>query len=212
MAAVGVGLGAFFAPYRAVRGDNPAAGADKTNPPASEEAARALEAKLQVLSDSQAKLPKDLKPVVITEVEANSYLKSRGQGFLPPGVSNPEVHINPGQVSATASVDLSQLNQTVAKADDWQGKTLSWLFKEKQRVSATGKLETGNGQGTLKITSIMVGNVQLPDWMVDWALQNYVNSRSSVDLTKPFTLPDHVTHIVLAPGQATFYRSPDKQR
>ncbi len=177
----------------------------------SEAAARALEAKIQVLSDLNPVPRTHLKPVVITQPEANSYLKYRGQEFLPQGVTHPEVQIHSDHLSAAADVDLARLNQSSGKSEDWQTKSLAWLFREKQRVSARGKLESGNGQGKLTITSITVGQVELPQWLVDWMIDNYVQPRSHVDLRKPFALPDHVTRVELGPGRATFYRSSDEK-
>jgi hypothetical protein len=36
--------------------------------------------------------------------------------------------------------------------------------------------------------------------------------RYKMDLSKPFPLPPHVTHIELGTGRATFHRSPTRSR
>ncbi len=186
--------------------------ATNTGNEASLAAARALEAKLQVLSDTHPVTSKALQPITITELEANSYLKAHGPEFLPRGVSDPEVHIRSDYVSGSADVNFSQLNQTTTKGDDWQTKTVAWFLRDKQHVSAKGKLDTANGQGKLTLMSVTVGTVELPQWLVDWVMETYVQPRTKADLKKSFPLPDHVTHIKLAPGEATFYRSSNKDR
>lgn len=172
-------------------------------------AAGALEAKMRALSESTPGKSTVFKPIVVTELEANSYLKYHGQEFLPPGVDDPEIHITPGGVSGAADVDFNKLNQT-AQRDDWGAKLLSAVFRGRQRVSATGKLETGDGQGKVTIQNVVVGTMALPDPLVNFLLENYVQKWYKIDASKPFVLPDHVTHIALGPGSATFYRSPKK--
>ncbi len=173
-------------------------------------AARTLEAKIQLLADPGTGAGGS-QPIVISDLEANSYLKYRGRDFLPPGVSDPQVHIHPDRVSGAAEVDFNQLNQTGVKTDDWSAKLLAMLVTGKQRVAADGRLETASGQAKLKIENLQLGNTTLPDWLVAALLDTYVQKRYHVDLSKPLLLPDHVTHIELGDSRATFYRSPSKQ-
>lgn len=173
-------------------------------------AARALEAKIQVLANSDTGAG-GLQPIVITDVEANSYLRFRGREFLPVGVSDPEVHIHPDRVSGAAEVDFNQLNQTGAKTDDWGTRLLATMITGKQRLSANGKLETANGQAKLKIEDVQLGTVTLPDWLVSALLDNYFQKRYHVDLNKPLVLPDHITRVELGDRRATLYRSASKQ-
>lgn len=175
-------------------------------------AARALEAKIQALSNSDPATPAQLQPVVITDLEANSYLKYYGREFLPSGVHDPELHIHQDHVSGTAEVDFNALNQTNPKSDEWGDKLLAMILQGKQRVSVNGKLDTGNGQGKVKIEGVQLGTTELPDWLISALLGNYVQKKYNIDLGKPFVLPDHVTRIELGDGQATFYRSASKNR
>ncbi|HEV2494440.1 MAG TPA: hypothetical protein VG204_15355 [Terriglobia bacterium] len=178
-------------------------------------AAQSLEDKLRVLQTPVPPATRSLRPVTITEAEANSYLKYRSGQFLPPAVHDPELHIASDSVSGTADVDFGQLNQGTTpanQANDWTTRALAGLFTGKQRVAATGKLATGDGQGRVTIESVSIGGINVPPALVDWLLQNYVAKRYKVDLSKPFALPDHVTRIELAQGRALFVRSPDKGR
>jgi len=190
-------------------GGSPATKADVEVSPA---AAQALEEKMRLLATPVPNPAKSLGPVIITETEANSYLKYRGQSFLPPAVHDPEVHITSDRVSGAAEVDFDQLNQQAAKADDWATRAMSSIFSGRQRVNATGKLETRNGQGKVTIESASIGNTAVPQALLDWLVRNYLQQRYKIDLSKPFTLPDHVTRIELGAGRALFLRSPDKGR
>ena len=190
-------------------GGSPATKADVEVSPA---AAQALEEKMRLLATPVPNTAKSLGPVIITETEANSYLKYRGQSFLPPAVHDPEVHITSDRVSGAAEVDFDQLNQQAAKADDWATRAMSSIFSGRQRVNATGKLETRNGQGKVTIESASIGNTAVPQALLDWLVRNYLQQRYKIDLSKPFTLPDHVTRIELGAGRALFLRSPDKGR
>ena len=190
-------------------GGSPATKADVEVSPA---AAQALEEKMRLLATPVPNPAKSLGPVIITETEANSYLKYRGQSFLPPAVHDPEVHITSDRVSGAAEVDFDQLNQQAAKADDWATRAITSIFSGRQRVNATGKLETRSGQGKVTIESASIGNNAVPQALLDWLVRNYLQQRYKIDLSKPFTLPDHVTRIELGAGRALFLRSPDKGR
>ncbi len=184
--------------------------ASKTNSELSQAAAGALEGKIHLLSDSAPGKATSFQPIVVSQSEANSYLKYHGQEFLPAGVNDPEIHITPERVSGVADVDFNKLNQG-AKSDDWGTKMLGSVFQGRRRVSATGKLETGSGQGKVTIQNVVVGNVVIPDALVNLLIESYVQKRYKVDLSKAFALPDHVTRIELGSGNATFYRTAKKQ-
>lgn len=175
-------------------------------------AARSLEAKIQVLLDSKAPASSGLDPIVVTDQEANAYLKYHGREFLPPGVYNPEVHIGAGLVSGAADVDFNELNNAGPKTDDWGARVLAMVLRGKQRVSAKGKLDSGNGQGKVTVQDVAIGTTPVPDWLVSLLLQYYVEKRYNIDLSKPLVLPDHVTNIELGSSRATLYRSPSKTK
>ncbi len=175
-------------------------------------AARALEAKIQVLSERDAKPASSYPPVIITEAEANSYFKLHGHEFLPAGVRDTKLRITREGVSGAAEVDFNQLNQAAAKSDNLGRKIVALIFRGRQPVRATGKLETSNGQGKLTIENVTVGTLDVPDWLVNVLVENYVHARYDIDLSKPFALPDHVSHIELGAGRATFHRSATKSQ
>lgn len=171
----------------------------------SPEAAKSLQAKIRLLTAPPPGKSGSVQPIVVTEAETNSYLKYNGREFLPPGVDDPEIHISAERIDGTADVDFNQLNQA-SKTDDWGAKMLAMAFPGKQRVSASGMLDTSGGQGKVTIRNVRVGSFAIPDALVSFLLASYVEKRYRIDLSKPLPLPDHVTRIELGPGNATFYR------
>jgi hypothetical protein len=174
----------------------------------SEAAARTLESKISLLADPESREPASYQPVVVTEQEANSYFKFRGFEFLPPAVHDPQISIARDKLTARAMVDFDELGEFGAKADNWGAKFLAMVFKGKQEVVATGKLQTSNGQGTVTLDSMTVGDTSIPAGFVNFLVQSYLERQYKIDLSKPFDLPPHVTRIEVGNGRATFYRRP----
>jgi hypothetical protein len=206
-------VGAAFAPripgFPGPLGDGRTGKAAAPGAGISPEAARSLQAKIRLLSAPPPGKPASFQPIVVTEVETNSYLKYDGREFLPPGVNDPEIHITPQRIYGTADVDFGELNQA-SKTDDWGAKTLAMAFPGKQRVSAAGRLDTSGSQGKVTIQDVRVGSFAVPDALVSFLLESYVQRRYKIDLSKPLPLPDHVTRIELGAGNATFYRGSAK--
>jgi hypothetical protein len=175
-------------------------------------AAQALEAKLRVLQTMDAPPADSYPPITITEYEANSYLKIHGGEFLPAGVHDPRVRFVPEHVTGFADVDFGEFSRIYSNPQDWGPKVLAAMFKGTQRVTATGKLQSENGQAKVQIESVTVGSMTVPSWLVDFVVQNYLQPRYKFDLSKPIPLPDHVTQIVVGSGRAIFLRSPNKIR
>ncbi len=176
----------------------------------SEADARTLETKMGLLADPESREPASYQPVVVTEREANSYFKFRGREFLPPAVLDPRIGIAPELLTARALVDFDELGEIGSKTDDWGAKFLALVFKGRQEVVATGKLETSDGQGKVTLQSMTVGGTSIPAGFVNFLVQSYVEREYKIDLSKPFVLPPHVTRIEVGSGRATFYRKPGK--
>jgi hypothetical protein len=180
-------------------------------PPASSDispaAAESLASKIALLSSASAAPANSLAPIPISEGEANSYLKFRGHGFLPSAVQNPEIHITPQHISGTAEVDFDKLGETGAQTDDWGARIVAVIFKGKQRVLATGILETLDGKGKLSIESLTVGTTSIPAGFVNFLVQSYMERKYGIDLSKPFDLPLQVSYIEMGSGRAVFHRA-----
>jgi hypothetical protein len=178
----------------------------------SQTAANALAAKIALLTNPNPRGRGAFDPVSISDTEANSYLKLRGREFLPPAVKDPEIHILPNHLAGAADVDFDELGKMNKQGDDLGAKLVAYVFQGKQRVSATGTLETGDGQGKFILTSFTVGSTSLPAGFVTFLLQSYVEKQYKIDLNKPFRLPPHVSRIELGNGQATLLRSGPSRR
>jgi hypothetical protein len=179
--------------------------------PAVPSTAESLESKILELSIPPEEQPKSFKPIVITDGEANAYLKTHGDEFLPPAVENPELRIYADHVSGAAVVDFDKLQALGKESNDIGMQVVGTLFKGKQKVSASGKLSSGDGHAQVTVQSLSIGTTDIPDWLTQAMLQSYLEKTYQLDLSKPFPLPDHVTRIDLAIGQATFIRSPAKK-
>lgn len=184
---------------------------DTSQPQSPVAAAQALESKMRVLSEPESAGPKSFQPIVVTENEVNAYLKYHGPEFLPAGVRDPTIRITPDRVFGSANVDFGEFSRTARNPADWGPKVLAAMFKGSQRVGVSGRMETQNGQAKVKIESLVVGTTTVPDWLVDFLLENYLQPRYKFDLSKPIALPDHVLRVELGSGEATFVRSPDKK-
>jgi hypothetical protein len=185
----------------------------------SKEGGAISEAAAQSLADKMARLSTPIPhssaswgPVGITEAEANSYLKYRGCDFLPRAVHNPEIHIAADHLWGAAEVDFDELGRIGAEAGDWGMRVLPWVFRGKQRVLARGRLQSGGGRAQVTVESLTVGTTAIPPGFVNFLLQSYMETRYGIDLSKPFALPPHVTHIELGAGRAVFHRSPNLSR
>jgi hypothetical protein len=174
----------------------------------SKSAADSLAAKFATLSSKQGAPSGPLDPIVITDLEANSYLKFRGHEFLPPALRDPEVHIMPGNITGAANVNFDELGGALKKdSGDLTSQMLSYVFRGTQRVTATGTLESKDGEGKFTLTNLTVGSTSLPPAFVTFMLQGYIEKQYKVDISKPFPLPGHVSRIELAPGRATIQRA-----
>jgi hypothetical protein len=184
-------------------------------PPASSDispaAAESLASKIALLSTANAAPASPLAPIPISENEANSYLQFRAQGFLPSAVQSPEIHITPQHISGTAEVDFDKLGEIGAQTDDWGARLIAVIFKGKQRVLATGKLETSDGKGRLTIESLTVGTTSIPAGFVNFLVQSYMERKYGIDLSKPFALPRQVSYIEMGSGRAVFHRTADRK-
>lgn len=178
-------------------------GQQRSAPHLSPAAANAFRAKLMELSSRQGSSD---KPIVITDNEVNSFVRYDPPPNLPPSVKDIEIHIKPEGIYGAANVNFDQLKPTQQFGDQLASRLLSAIFTGTQHVTALGVISSENGTGTLTIKDVHIGSTALSDWLVNWIVQTYIQSEFKINLSKPFLLPDHVTHIEFAPGKAIFVR------
>ena len=171
-------------------------------PDATEAAAQSMAAKLRILESEDGRSATSYRAVVVTENEANSYLKIH-RPDLPPGVHSPALRFEPEHVTGSADVNFEEFSRVYANPNDWGPKVMAAMFRGTQRVTATGKVQSSNGEATVKVETVTVGSMTVPPWLVDYLVQNYLQPKYKVDLSRPLELPDHVRQIVLGVGRAT---------
>jgi hypothetical protein len=185
----------------------PAAYGDSIDP-ATQAAAKAAEAKFDILGSTDAPHTGNLPAVVITELEINSYMKVHSGESLPKGVHTPSLSIQPEHAILAGDINFDELSRSYPNPNDMGPKILAAMFKGTQRVTIVGKVQSENAGYRVEIQSVTVGSIAVPKWLVDYLIQNVVQPQYKLDLTKPLPYPDHVTQIVMGSRQATFLRGP----
>jgi hypothetical protein len=175
-------------------------------------ASKSLEAKLQILESTDTQPSASYPALIITEYEANSYLKVHSDETLPLGVRNPSLGIQPEHATVSADVDFDALSRSYPNPNDWGPKVLAAMFKGTQHVTVTAKVQSEDSGVRVQIESVVVGSMTVPSWLVDYVVQNVLQPRYKFDLSKPVPYPGHVTLIVLGSHQATFLRGPKSGR
>jgi hypothetical protein len=188
------------------------AGSGATFDSATLAASKSLEAKMQTLESKESNPAGAYPAVVITEYEANAYLKVHSAEFLPPGVRTPSIKVQPEHVTGAADVDFDQLSRSYPNPNDMGPKILAAMFHGVQHVTVTASIRSQPAGVVMQVESVVVGSMTVPSWLVQYVIQNVLQPRYDFDLSKPIPYPDHVTQIVLGSGQVTFLRGPGKSR
>jgi hypothetical protein len=153
-----------------------------------------------------------LHRILFTDNEVNSFIKYDRPPFLPPSVRDLEIHFKPDGIHGAANVNFDELKPSQPSENPLTARLLASIFQGTQHLTALGVLESKDGTGTLAIKDVHIGSTALSDWLVSFLIQTYVQSEYKVDLSKPFLLPNHVTHIEFAPGQAIFVRGAERKK
>lgn len=179
----------------------------RPGPGLSPAAASMFQSKLMELSAKSSAKNRTLRPIVFTDVEVNSFIKYDRPPFLPPSVRDLEIHFKPDGIHGAANVNFDQLKPSQQSENPLTSRLLASIFQGTQHLTALGVLESKDGTGTLAIKDVHIGSTALSDWLVNFLIQSYVESQYKVDLSKPFLLPNNVTRVDFAPGQAIFVRA-----
>ena len=171
-------------------------------------ASKSLEAKMQILGSKDPQALPSYPAVIITEYEANSYLKVHSKEFLPAGVGTPTVKIQPEHAIVTGDVNFDELSRLYPNQTDMGPKILAAMFHGTQHVTIVGKIQSQSAGILIQVESITVGSTAVPNWLVEYLIKNVLQPKYHFDLSKPFPYPDHVKQVVLGSGQVTFLRGP----
>lgn len=138
-----------------------------------------------------------------TDREVNAYFRVRGPEFLPTGVINPQVGIDPaGRVRARATVDLDQALKP--KERGWLD-PLAWV-SGKVELTGEGVLHASNGRGVFRLETTTLGGVPVSTTVLQEIVSFYTRSPESprgFRLDEPFELPSAIRSIETASGRAT---------
>ena len=143
-----------------------------------------MEAKLQILESKDTQPSASYPAVMITEYEANSYLKVHSGEFLPTGVRTPSLSVQPEHATASADVDFDALSRSYPNPNDMGPKILAAMFNGTQHVTVTAKIQSENAGVRVQIESVVVGSMTVPSWLVDYVIQNVLQPRYNFDLSK----------------------------
>lgn len=176
--------------------------------PATLAASKSLEAKMQILGSKDTRALPSYPAVIITENEANSYLKVHSNEFLPAGVGTPSVKVQPEHAVVTGDVNFDELSRLYPNQTDMGPKILAAMFHGTQHVTIAATIKSQPAGVLIQVESITVGSTTVPKWLVDYMIQNVLQPKYHFDLSKPFPYTDHVKQVVLGSGQVTFLRGP----
>ena len=123
-------------------------------------------------------------------------------------MGTPSLSIQPEHAVASGDVDFDELSRSYPNPNDMGPKILAAMFHGTQHVTIAAKIQSENAGVRVQIESVVVGSTTVPNWLVDYVIQNVLQPKYHFDLSKPFPYPDHVTQVVLGSGQVTFLRGP----
>lgn len=138
------------------------------------------------------------------ETELNSFLKFKGAGILPVGLTDPVFTLQAGsRVTARAVVDLDVIRQKKSSGG-WFDPTS--YITGKIPLTATGTLSTGDGLGRVEIERIEMSGVPVPRTLLQQILTFYTTSPEHPDGTRlddTYELPANIRRVDVAPGRFT---------
>jgi hypothetical protein len=135
--------------------------------------------------------------------EVNSYLRFHMREQVPQGITEPVITIvGAGRVSGEAIVDLDAVSRSRRSSSMLD--PMRWLTG-RLPVTATGTLETGEGEGRFVFGSATVGGVPVPRSVLQQVLTHYSRTPENpngLGLEDRFTLPAQIREIRVQPGEA----------
>jgi hypothetical protein len=143
------------------------------------------------------------KMTPFSEREVNSYLRFHLRDQVPAGIAEPTITIiGDGRVAGKATVDLDE----VSKAN----RSTSWfdpmrLLTGRLPVTATGILETRNGEGRFVLEQATISGLSVPKSVLQRVVSYYTSTPEDPDgigLDDGFVLPAQIQEIRVQPGQA----------
>jgi len=157
---------------------------------------RSMEQKIAFLNANAKRTHPDPTPVSLTEAEANAWFNEGGVK-LPKGVSNVHLTAKPGEIDGAAQVNFDEIMQGRGSSNPLYG-----LFTGHHDVHAVSQAGGGNGVGAIRMQSVDLDGVQIPQWALEWFVQHYLTPRyPNVGMTSTFKLPLRIDSAVVETGK-----------
>jgi hypothetical protein len=140
----------------------------------------------------------------VSERELNAYVNVTLGPRLPRGLSDLLVRLEPETVTATALVDLQQIQAQVPQAASLGG--LLSFFSGRVPLLARGRVRTAeDGFGTIEIQQVTLSSMPVPVSVVGQLVASSTRTAENpqgFDVQSPFRLPYELRRIRLEPGRA----------
>ena len=107
--------------------------------------------------------------VEFSEDELNAFLKVHGALALPEGVQDPEVSLRQGGAVIAARIDL----ETAGAALENLPLLMRLLLKGTREILADIDFAIEVGRGSLKLVSMQVEGVEIPESVLEWFIEAY---------------------------------------
>ena len=107
--------------------------------------------------------------VEFSEDELNAFLRIHGALSLPDGVEDPELSLRQGGAVLAARIDL----ETAGAAIESLPLLMRLLLKGTREILADIDFTIKQGRGSLKLISLQVEGVEIPESVVDWFAETY---------------------------------------
>ena len=157
---------------------------------------RSMEQKIAFLNANAKRPHPDPKPTEITETEANAYF-NQGGVKLPKGVSNVHLTAKPGEIDGAAQVDFEPIMQGKGSSNPLYG-----LFSGNHVVHAVSQAGGANGVGTIRIQSVDLDGIQIPQFALEWFVEHYLTPKyKNVGMTSTFKLPLRIDSAIVETGK-----------
>lgn len=157
---------------------------------------RAMQQKLDYLKRNGAKPHPDPKPTELTAAEANPYFNEGGVK-LPRGVTQVHLTSKPGVIDGHAQVDFEQIVQGHGSSNP-----LYSMFSGTHDVHAMAQASGTNGVGTIKVQSVDLDGVEVPQFALEFFVQHYLTPKyHNVGMTSTFKLPDRIQTATVETGK-----------
>jgi hypothetical protein len=162
---------------------------------------RAMQQKLAYLKQNAARPHPDPRPTELTEPEVNAYF-SQGGVKLPKGVSQLRLTSKAAVIDAHAQIDFEQIMQGRGSSNPLYG-----LFSGNHDVHVVAQATGSNGAGSIRVQSVEMDGVQLPQFALEFFVQHYITPKyPNVGITSTFKLPLRIDSAIVDTGKVRLFQ------